>query len=221
MKSSTRVERDKLTQWVRKPTSTEGRVFQRSNYQLSWESFNLALIVRESRWIGSYSNGSYKVSHRAHIYRYWKWHQFTPNWISIGKYCHVSGVPWLIIMGSGLNDWIFNTLYIYTVRAYRQLQRYHYSKHFQFTVAHALEFSVFTNRFATTNLYSLKVTSNVKSSWHGLIILRPQRFSRKNLWRESERAWHQDELIGGKPPVVKEIWVWLTQGNEKRWNRES
>jgi hypothetical protein len=36
------------------------------------------------------------------------------------KYYHVSGVPWLIITGSGLDDWIWH-LYIYTVQDYRQL----------------------------------------------------------------------------------------------------
>jgi hypothetical protein len=39
-------------------------------------------------------------------------------------YCHVSGVPWLIITGSGLDDWIYCALYTHTVRDYKQLQRY-------------------------------------------------------------------------------------------------
>jgi hypothetical protein len=32
------------------------------------------------------------------------WHQSHPKW---PWYCHVSGVPWLIITGSGLDDWIY------------------------------------------------------------------------------------------------------------------
>jgi hypothetical protein len=27
--------------------------------------------------------------------------------------------------------------------------------------------------------------------------------------RGSQGAWRQDELIGGKPPVVKKLWLWL------------
>jgi hypothetical protein len=57
------------------------------------------------------------------------------------------------------NDWIYSHLYIHTTRAYRQLQRYRYSTHFQFTVAHALGFSVFTSRILATDI-SLSVTSN-------------------------------------------------------------
>jgi hypothetical protein len=33
-------------------------------------------------------------------------------------------------MGFGLDDWIYCNLYIYTIRVYRQLQRYRYSTHF-------------------------------------------------------------------------------------------
>jgi hypothetical protein len=28
--------------------------------------------------------------------------------------------------------------------------------------------------------------------------------------RESQGAWRQDELIGGKPPVIKWLWLWLS-----------
>jgi hypothetical protein len=41
-----------------------------------------------------------------------------------------------------------------------QLQRYRYSAHFQFTVAHALEFSVFTSRILATDLSTETSTSN-------------------------------------------------------------
>jgi hypothetical protein len=51
-----------------------------------------------------------------------------------------------------LDDWIYCTLYIHTVRDYRSLQRYRYSTHFQFTVAHALGFFVFTSRILATDL---------------------------------------------------------------------
>jgi hypothetical protein len=27
--------------------------------------------------------------------------------------------------------------------------------------------------------------------------------------RDPQGAWRQDELIGGKPPVVNELWLWL------------
>jgi hypothetical protein len=32
-----------------------------------------------------------------------------------GIYCHVSGVPWLIITGSGLHDWIYGTSITITI----------------------------------------------------------------------------------------------------------
>jgi hypothetical protein len=90
-------------------------------------------------------------------------------------YCHLSGVPWLIIKGSGLDDWTYWHLYIYTVRDYRQLQRYRYSTHFQYTVAHALGFSVFTSRIPATDLSQshCNFKSHVKSSFHHLITFLP------------------------------------------------
>jgi hypothetical protein len=41
-----------------------------------------------------------------------------------------------------------------------QLQRYHYSTHFQFTAAYALGFSVSISRLLATNLNTETVTSN-------------------------------------------------------------
>jgi hypothetical protein len=44
---------------------------------------------------------------------------------------------------------------------------------------------------------------------------------RKNPGSDSQRDWHQDELIGGKPPVVK--WLWLCEEQRVRqkpmWRR--
>jgi hypothetical protein len=54
--------------------------------------------------------------------------------------------------GSGFDDWIYCTLYIHTTRDYRQLQRYRYSTHFQFTVTHALGSSVLISRILETVL---------------------------------------------------------------------
>jgi hypothetical protein len=31
----------------------------------------------------------------------------------------------------------------------------------------------------------------------------------KNSGHELQGAWRQDELIGGKPPVVKQLWLWF------------
>jgi hypothetical protein len=73
--------------------------------------------------------------------------------------------------------WIgfINALYIHTTRAYRQLQRYRYSAHFQFTVVHALGFPVFTSRILATDLSQshCNFKSHVKSSWHRLIPFLP------------------------------------------------
>jgi hypothetical protein len=87
------------------------------------------------------------------------------------KYCHVSGVPWLIT-GSGLDDWICRHLHIYTVQGYRQLQRSCYSTHFQFTVIYAPESSVFSSRILATDLSQshCHFNTHMTSSWHSLII---------------------------------------------------
>jgi hypothetical protein len=36
-----------------------------------------------------------------------------------------------------------------------------------------------------------------------------KRSAEKSTGRESHGACRQDELIGGKPPVVKKLWLWL------------
>jgi hypothetical protein len=75
--------------------------------------------------------------------------------------------------GFSLDDWIYCSLYIYTFRDYRQLQRYRYSTHFQFT--HALGFSVFTCRILATDLAQshLHFNSHRKCSWHSIIAVLP------------------------------------------------
>jgi hypothetical protein len=83
-------------------------------------------------------------------------------------YCHVSGDPWLIITASGLNGWVYWRLYIYTVRDYRQYSAIAILHTFQFTVTHALGFSVLTSRVLATELSQCHCNfkSHVKSSWH-------------------------------------------------------
>jgi hypothetical protein len=53
--------------------------------------------------------------------------------------------------GFGLVDWIYCTLYIHNSRL-QAIQHYRYSTHFQFTVTHALESSIFTSRILATDL---------------------------------------------------------------------
>jgi hypothetical protein len=53
--------------------------------------------------------------------------------------------------GFGLDDWIYCALYIYTVRDYRQYSAIVTLHTFQFTVTHALGFSVFTSRILATD----------------------------------------------------------------------
>jgi hypothetical protein len=35
--------------------------------------------------------------------------------------------------------------------------------------------------------------------------------------RDSQGAWRQDEVIGGKPPVVKQLWLWIWLWAERNW----
>jgi hypothetical protein len=42
----------------------------------------------------------------------------------------------------------------------------------------------------------------------------------KNSGRESQGPWWQDEVIGGKPPVVKWLWLSTTQLAELDWGFE-
>jgi hypothetical protein len=53
--------------------------------------------------------------------------------------------------GFGLDDWIYCTLYTHTVRDYRQYSAIAILHTLQFTVAHALGFSVFTSRILATD----------------------------------------------------------------------
>jgi hypothetical protein len=73
--------------------------------------------------------------------------------------------------GSGLNDWIYCTLYIHTVRDYRQHIAIAIVHIFQFTVTHALGFSVFTSHILATDLSQshCNFKSHMKSSLHCLI----------------------------------------------------
>jgi hypothetical protein len=74
-----------------------------------------------------------------------------------------------------LDDWIYCILYIYTVRGYRQYSAIAILHSLQFTVTHALGFSVFTSRILATYLSQSRrnFNSHVKSSWHGLIPFLP------------------------------------------------
>jgi hypothetical protein len=55
-------------------------------------------------------------------------------------------------MGFGLGDWIYCTLHIHTIRDYRQHSATADLHTLQFTVPHALRFSVFTSRILVTDL---------------------------------------------------------------------
>jgi hypothetical protein len=73
----------------------------------------------------------------------------------------VSGVPWLIITGYRLDDWIYWHL-IHTTRDYRQYSAIAILHTLQFTVTHALGFSVFTSHILATDLsLSLQLTYDV------------------------------------------------------------
>jgi hypothetical protein len=54
--------------------------------------------------------------------------------------------------GFGLDDWIYCTLYIHITRDYRQYSAIAALHTLQFTVTHALGFSVFTSRILATDL---------------------------------------------------------------------
>jgi hypothetical protein len=68
-------------------------------------------------------------------------------------------------MSFGLDDWIYCTLYMHTVRDYRQYSAIADLHNLQFTAAHALGFLVFTSRIQATDL-SQSVTLNHKWSLH-------------------------------------------------------
>jgi hypothetical protein len=77
--------------------------------------------------------------------------------------------------GSGLDNWIYCTVYIHTVRDYRQYSAVTVLHTFQFTVAHALGFSVFTSCILATDLSQshCHFNSHMKSSWYSLIHFLP------------------------------------------------
>jgi hypothetical protein len=70
-----------------------------------------------------------------------------------------------------LDDWIYCALYIHTVRDYRQYSAVAILHTFQFTVTHALKFSVFTSRILATDVSQshCNFKSHVKSSLHNLL----------------------------------------------------
>jgi hypothetical protein len=72
--------------------------------------------------------------------------------------------------GFGLDDWIYN-LHIHTVQDYWQYNTIAILHTFQFTVAHALEFSAFTSHILATDLSQshCNFKSHMKSSLHHLI----------------------------------------------------
>jgi hypothetical protein len=83
----------------------------------------------------------------------------------------MSRVGWLIRLAFGLDDWIYCALYIHTVRDYRQHSAIVILRTFQFTVPHALRFSVLTSRILATDVSQSHwhFKSKVKSSCHSLI----------------------------------------------------
>jgi hypothetical protein len=89
------------------------------------------------------------------------------------NYCHVSGVPWRIITGSGLDDWIY-----WRLLCTLSLNRNQYSTiadvhNFQFTVAQALQFAVSTSRILATNLKTGTITSNRYEVFSSFLIQSP------------------------------------------------
>jgi hypothetical protein len=87
-------------------------------------------------------------------------------------YCHVLG--WII---RRVLDWMIEFIapYTFTTRDYRQYSAVASLHTFQFTVTHALGFSVLTSRILATDLsqsrYNFK--SHMKSSFHSLIPFLP------------------------------------------------
>jgi hypothetical protein len=72
----------------------------------------------------------------------------------------------------GFDDWIYCTLCIHTFRDYGQYSAMFILHTFQFTVTHALGFSVFTSRVLATDLSQShrNFKSHMKSSFHSLIL---------------------------------------------------
>jgi hypothetical protein len=95
---------------------------------------------------------------------------FTPKVLSLNN---VFG--WPLITDFGLHDWIYCTLYIHTTRDYRQYSAIAILHNLQFTVPHALGFSVFTSRILATDLSQphCHFNSHMKPSFHSLIPFLP------------------------------------------------
>jgi hypothetical protein len=83
--------------------------------------------------------------------------------ISRDRWCYIYIVTCILTYktGSGLDDWIYCTLYIHTTLDYRQHSAIGILHTFQFTVTHAVGFSVFTSRILATDL--LQSHCNFKS----------------------------------------------------------
>jgi hypothetical protein len=91
--------------------------------------------------------------------------------IQVLIFWRVGVCAWLI---DGVLDSIYSHL-IHSTRNYRKLQRYRYSHSLQFTVTHALGFSVFTSRILATDLQQshCHFKSHMKSYFHSLIPFLP------------------------------------------------
>jgi hypothetical protein len=67
------------------------------------------------------------------------------------KYCHMFRVRVTYKKGSGLDDWIYCTLYIHN-SGLQAITALSLTYTLQFTVAHAIRFSVFTTRVLAIDL---------------------------------------------------------------------
>jgi hypothetical protein len=87
---------------------------------------------------------------------------------------HVGVCSARIRRGFELDDWIYCTLYIHNT-GLQLKQRNLYSTRFQFTVSHALGFSVFTSRILAMDLSQshCHFKPHVKSSSHSLVPFLP------------------------------------------------
>jgi hypothetical protein len=95
------------------------------------------------------------------------WH-YSPN---LGHLIHIVRCRVNYKTGFGLYDWLYCTLYIHTTRDHRQQSAIGNLHPSQFTVTHALGFSVLTSRNLVTDLSQSHCTfqSHMKSSLYSLI----------------------------------------------------
>jgi hypothetical protein len=68
------------------------------------------------------------------------------------RYGHVFGVPWLIISGSGFDDWIYYHFLVQSTRTYKQYSPIADLYNLKLTVTHAVRFPVFISRILVTEL---------------------------------------------------------------------